>query len=89
MKFEKDDISDKTRQAALFFFVSFRVVVENRLAGRRDLDNYSKVRCMMGDMIRDQREATGRDQIEWRRQPDGARRRPVDVNTTPKNAVRI
>ena len=40
MKFDKDDISDKT-------------VVENRLAGRRDLDNYAKVRCMIGAMIRD------------------------------------
>ena len=52
MKFEKDDISDKIRQAALFAMAP-EAVVENRLAGRRDLDNYAKVRCMIDDMIRD------------------------------------
>ena len=55
-KFEKDDISDKMRQAALFAKAP-EAVVENRLAGRRDLDNHAKVRCMIDDMIRDQREA--------------------------------
>ena len=34
-------------------------VDENRLAGRRDLDSYAKVRCMIDDMIRDKREARG------------------------------
>ena len=56
MKFERGDISDKMRPAALFA-VAPEAVVENRLAGRRDLDN-AKVRCMMDDMIRD-REARG------------------------------
>ena len=54
MKFEKDNISDKMRQAALFAMAPV-VVVENRLAGRRDLDNYAKVRCMSDDIIRDKR----------------------------------
>ena len=35
MKFEKDDISDKMRQAALFAMAP-EAVVENRLAGRRE-----------------------------------------------------
>ena len=56
MKFETDDISDKTRQAALFA-IAPEAVVENRLAGRRDLDNCGKVRCMVDGMIRDKREA--------------------------------
>ena len=43
MKFEKDDICDKMRQAALFAKVP-EAVVENRLAGRRDLDICAKVR---------------------------------------------
>ena len=68
MKFEKDDISDKMRQAALFA-TALDAVIENRLAGRRDLDNYAKVRCMIDDMIRDEREVEGSHQIEWRRQP--------------------
>ena len=58
MKFEKDDISDTKRQAALFAMAP-EAVVENRLAGRRDLDNYAKVRCMIDDMIRVTREARG------------------------------
>ena len=37
MKFEKDDISDKMRQAALFAMAP-EAVVENRLPGRKDLD---------------------------------------------------
>ena len=45
MKFEKDDISDKMRQAALFAMPS-EAVVENR---------YAKVRCIIDDMIRDKR----------------------------------
>ena len=44
------------RQAALFAMAP-EAVVENRLAGRRDLDNYAKVRCMIDDMIKDNREA--------------------------------
>ena len=58
MKFENDDISDKMRQAALFAEAP-EAVAEKRLAGRRDLDNCAKVRCMIGDMIRDKREARG------------------------------
>ena len=58
MKFEKDDISDKMRQVSLFAMAP-EAVVEKRLAGRRDLDNYAKVRCMINDMIRDKREARG------------------------------
>ena len=65
MKFEKDDISDKMRQAPLFA-VAPDAVVENMLAGRRDLDNYAKVRCMIDDMIRDKRGCEGSHQIEWR-----------------------
>ena len=34
-------------------------VVENRLAGRRDFDKCAKVRCMIDDVIRDEREAKG------------------------------
>ena len=58
MMFEKDDDSDKMRQAAMFA-VAPEAVVENRLAGRRDLDNHANVRCMIDDMIRDKREARG------------------------------
>ena len=54
MKFEKDDISDTMRQAALFA-MALEAVVENTLAGRRDLDNYAKVRCIIDDMIREKR----------------------------------
>ena len=39
INFEKDDISDKMCQAALFAMAP-EAVVENRLAGRRDLDNH-------------------------------------------------
>ena len=59
MKFEKDDISDKMRQVALCA-VAPEAVVENRLAGRRDLDNYAKVRCMSDDIIRDKRSESRR-----------------------------
>ena len=58
MKFEKDDMSGKMRQAALFAMAA-KAVVENKLSGRRDLDNYSKVGCMIDDMISDKREARG------------------------------
>ena len=58
MKFEKDCVSDKMRQAALFA-VAPEAVVQNRLAVRRDLNNDAKVRCMIDDMIRDKREARG------------------------------
>ena len=50
-----DDISDKMRQAA-FFAMTPEAVVENRFAGRRDLDNCANVRCMIDDMNRDERE---------------------------------
>ena len=55
MKFEMLDISDKMRQAA-FFAMNPEAVVENRFAGRRDLDNYANVRCMIDDMVRNKRE---------------------------------
>ena len=58
MRFEKDDISDKMRQAALFAMAP-EAVVENRLLGRRDLGNSAKVRCMSDDMIREKRDARG------------------------------
>ena len=78
MKFEKDDISDKMRQAALFAMAP-EAVVENRLAGRRDLDNYAKVHCMIDDMIRDKREARGCHQTGRRRQSTTAERRPAEA----------
>ena len=56
MKFEKEDISVEMRQAALVDMAP-EAVVENRLAGRRDLDNCAKVCCMIDDMFRDKREA--------------------------------
>ena len=74
MKFEKDDISDKMRQAALFA-VAPEAVVENRLAGRRDLDNYAEVRCMIDDMIRDKREARGAIKLSG-----GGNQPPLDVD---------
>ena len=74
MKFEKDDISDKIRQAALFAMAP-EAVVENRLAGRRDLDNYAKVRCMIDDMIRDKREARGAIKLSG-----GGNQPPPDVD---------
>ena len=74
MKFEKDDISDKMRQAALFAMVP-EAVVENRLAGRSDLDNYAKVRCMIDDMIRDKREARGAIKLSG-----GGNQPPPDVD---------
>ena len=61
MKFDKDDISDKT-------------VVENRSAGRRDLDNYAKVRRMIGAMIRDS-EARGAIKLRG-----GGKQPPSDVD---------
>ena len=78
MKFEKDDISDNMRQAALFA-IAPEAVVDNKLAGRRDLDNYAKVRCMIDDMIRDKRSEESH-QIEWRRQSTAAERRPPSVD---------
>ena len=74
MTFEKDDISDKMRQAAMFA-MGPEAVVENRLAGRRDLDNYAKVRCMIDDMIRDKREARGAIKLSG-----GGNQPPLDVD---------
>ena len=74
MKFEKDDISDKMRQAALIAMAP-EAVVENRLAGRRDLDSYAKVRCMIDDMIRDKREARGAIKLSG-----GGNQPPPDVD---------
>ena len=71
---EKDDISDKKRQAALFAMAPDAVVV-NRLARRRDLDNYAKARCMIDDMIRDKREARG-----GIKQSGGGNQPPPDVD---------
>ena len=74
MKIEKDRISDKMRQAAWFVMVPEGVVV-NRLAGRRDLDNYAKVRCTIDDMIRDRREARGAIKLSG-----GGNQPPPDVD---------
>ena len=74
MKIEKDDISDKMRQAALFAMAP-KAMVENRLAGRRDLDNFAKVRCMIDDMIRDKREARGAIRLSG-----GGNQPPTDVD---------
>ena len=74
MKFEKDDISDQMRQAALFAMAP-EAVVENTLAGRRDLDNYAKVRSMIHDMIRDKREARGAIKLSG-----GGNQLPPDVD---------
>ena len=62
MKFEKDDSCDNVRQAALLA-TAREAVVENRLAGRRDLDNLASVRCMIDEVIRDKREARGAIQL--------------------------
>ena len=70
----KDDISDKMHQAALFV-VPPEAVVENRLAGRRDLDNYAKVRCIIDDMIRDKTEARGAIKLSG-----GGNQPPPDVD---------
>ena len=78
MKFEKDDISDIMRQAALFAMAP-KAVVENRLAGRRDLDNFAKVRCMIDDMIRDKREARGAINFSGRGQSTADGRRPAEA----------
>ena len=74
MKFEKDDISDKLRHAALFA-MALEAVVENRLAGRKDLDNYAKVHCMIDDTIRDKREARGAIKLSG-----GGNQPPTDVD---------
>ena len=74
MKFEKDDISDKMRPAALFA-MDPEAVVENRLAGRRDLDNNAKVRSMIDDMLRDKREARGAIKLSG-----GGNQPPPDVD---------
>ena len=58
MKRDKNDISEKMRRATLFAMVP-EVVVENRLAGRRDLDDCAKVRCMIDDMTRDPESGEG------------------------------
>ena len=73
LKFGKNDVSDKMRRAALSA-VAPEAVVENRLAGRRDLDKYANVRCMIDDMIR--REAI---KIDRRRRSTVAGRRPVEA----------
>ena len=50
-------------------------VVENRLAGRRDLDSQAIVRCMIDDMIRDKREARGAIKLSG-----GGNQPPPDVD---------
>ena len=74
MKFEKNDISDKMRQAALFAMAR-GAVVENRLTGRGDLDNHANVRCMIDDMIMDEREAWGGIKLSG-----GGNQPPTDVD---------
>ena len=73
MKLNKHDISDKMRQAALFAMLP-EAEVEHRLAGRRDLDDCAKVRCVIDDMIRDKRQARGPPNWRWRKQSAAARR---------------
>ena len=55
--------------------MGLEAVVENRLAGRRDLDNYAKVRCMVDDMVRDKREARGAIKLSG-----GGNQPPTDVD---------
>ena len=45
------------------------------MAGRRDLDNHTKVRCMIDDMIRDKREARGAIKCSG-----GGNQPPLDVD---------
>ena len=61
-------------QAALFAMAP-EAVVENTLDGRRDLDDYAKVRCMIHDMIRDTREARGAIKLSG-----GGNQLPPDVD---------
>ena len=55
--------------------VAPEAVVENRLAGRRDLNNYAKARCMIDDMVRDKREARGAIKLSG-----GGNQPPPDVD---------
>ena len=57
-------------------------MVENRLAGRRDLDNYGKVRCLIDDMIRDKREARGAIKLSG-----GGNQPPQDVDQLKLRAM--
>ena len=50
-------------------------MVENRLAGRTEVDNNAKVRCMIDDMIRDKREARGAIKLSG-----GGNQPPPDVD---------
>ena len=61
-------------QAALFAMAP-QAVVENRLAGRRDLDNFAKVRYIIDDMIRDKIEARGAIKLSG-----GGNQPPLDVD---------
>ena len=60
MKFEKDDICDKMRQAALFA-IHLEAVVENRLAGRTGQQRESPPH----EMIRDKRDARGANKLSF------------------------
>ena len=62
------------RQAALFAMAP-EDVVENRLAGRRDLDNNEKVRCKIDDMIRNKREPRGAIKLGG-----GGNQQPPDID---------
>ena len=61
--------------ALIRFAMAPEAVVENRLAGRRGLDNCAKVRCITDDMIRDKREARGATKLRG-----GGHQPPQDVD---------
>ena len=50
----KTDGFNAWRQAALFAMAP-EAVVENRLTGRRDLDDCARIRCIVNDTIREKR----------------------------------
>ena len=66
MKFEKNDISDKMRQAVLFDMAP-EAVIEN-----------AKVRCLIDNMIRDKREARSAIKLSGK-QSTAAGRRSVEA----------
>ena len=73
MKFKKRT-THLTKFAALFTLAP-ELVVENRLASRRDLNNWAKVHCRIDDMIRDKREARGAIELSG-----GGNQPPPDVD---------
>ena len=55
--------------------MALEAVVQNWSAGRRDLDNHTKVHCMIDDIIRDMREARGAIKL-----CGGGNQPPLDVD---------